>query len=384
MKNCFYIPRILVPTKERQQWSAVACDRYLNERSYWEKASASRGPIPSALNLILPEVFLGENDEEEISRIREEMFAALESEVLEKLVRGLVLVERKTGARVRRGIVTAVDLECFSFEGGEGPVHSLQGAPEPLIRTYLKEREKAPIEMPHIIALYDDSKNKTINMLAKEELEELYDYEIEGGRIKGYFIPADLAELVEDSLHARSQNFLITEGVAAAEAAKLHWQKVKAGLTKGEMSRHPARFLLLELLNLSDDAVDVQPVHRLVKETESEAFLDFISRKVKCERRGNTLLPKLPFSGQNIRFIDELIAQFLKADGGKVRYIYGEERLKKFAEAEGCAGVVMPSFKKDALLKEVKGGALLPAYSVCIGGAEGARYYVEAREISYD
>ena len=384
MKNCFYIPRILVPTKERQQWSAVACDRYLNERSYWEKASASRGPIPSALNLILPEVFLGENDDGEISRIREEMFAALESEVLEKLLRGWVLVERKMGSVIRRGIVGAIDLECFSYEGGEGQVRSLQCAPEPLIRTYLKERERAPIEMPHIVALYDDSKNKTINALLKEDLEELYDYEIEGGSIKGRFIPADLAELVADSLLTRAQSFLIIEGVAAAEAAKLHWQKVKAGLSKGEMGRHPARFLLLELMNVSDDAVELQPVHRLVKETEREAFLDFFSKNIKCEKRGNTLIPKLSFSAQHIRMIDELIEKFLKADGGRATYVHGEERLKKFAEEDGCAGVLMPIPKKDALLKEVKGGALLPAYSVCIGGAEGARYYVEAREISYD
>ena len=384
MKNCFYIPRILVPTKERKQWSAVACDRYLNERSYWENASASRGPIPSALNLILPEAFLGEDDEEAISRIREEMFAALETDVLEKLLRGFIFVERKIGSRVRRGIVAAIDLECFSFEGGEGQVRSLQAAPEALIRTYLKQRERAPLEMPHIIALYDDSKNKTVAALQREELEELYDYPIEGGSIKGYFIPADLAELVEDSLLERTQRLLIIEGVAAAEAAKLHWQKVKAGLTKGEMGRHPARFMLLELMNLSDDAVDLQPVHRLVKETESEAFLDFFAKNFKCEKRGKTLIPKLPFSAESIAAVDRTIAQFLKADGGRVGYIYGEERLIKFAEAEGCAGVLMPKPKKDALLKEVKGGTLLPAYSVCIGGAEGARHYVEAREISYD
>ena len=186
MKNCFYIPRILVPRKERTQWSAVACDRYLNERSYWEQLAAARGAVPSALNLILPEACLGESDDE-TERLHEEMYAALEGEGFDKLVRGWILVERKIGSRIRRGIVGAIDLECFSYEGGEGQVRSLQSAPQELIRAYLKQREHAPIEMPHTVILYDDPKNKTIAPLLKEDLEELYDYSVAGGRIKGYF-----------------------------------------------------------------------------------------------------------------------------------------------------------------------------------------------------
>ena len=383
MKTCFYIPRILVPGKERTQWPAVACDRYLNERSYWEQLAAARGPVPSALNLILPEVFLGESDDE-LERLKEEMYAALEGEGFDKLVRGWVLTERRLGSRVRRGIVGAIDLESFSYEGGEGPVRSLQASPQALQRAYLKQREHTPIEMPHTVIVYDDPKNKTVAPLLKEDLEELYDYETEGGRLKGYFLPEELAEEAAQSLLVRSQSFLVLEGVAASEAAKLHWQKVKAGLTKGEMGQHPARFMLAEFVNLSDDAVEIQPVHRLVKETESEAFLDFFAKKFKCDKKGKVLIPKLSFGAESIQRVEQAIGEFLRADGGRECYIYGEERLKKFAEEEGSAGVLMPKPKKDALLKEVKGGALLPAYSVCLGGAQGARYYVEAREISYD
>ena len=260
----------------------------------------------------------------------------------------------------------------------------MQAAPESLIRTYLQEREHTPIEMPHTVILYDDPKNKTVAPLLKEDLEELYDYEVEGGSIKGYFLPDDLSEEVADSLLSRSQSFLVLEGVAASEAAKLHWQKVKSGLTKGEMGRHPARFMLAEFVNLSDDAVEIEPVHRLVKETESEAFLDFFTKKFKCERKGKVLIPKLSFGAESIRAVEQVIEEFLRADGGRECFIHGEERLKQFSAEEGCAGVLMPKPKKEALLKEIKGGALLPAYSVCLGGAEGARYYVEAREISYD
>lgn len=384
MKNCFYIPRILVPGRERKNWSVIACDRFKNERSYWESETASRGADPSALNLILPEARLGENDEEEFARIREEAYAALENDYLEKLVRGWVLTERKISSHTRRGIVGAIDLENFSYGGGDGQVRSLQGAGEELIRTYLKERESVPIEMPHIMILYDDPRDKTVNYLLKEDLEELYDYKIKGGRVKGYFLPELVAEDTVEILLSRTQTFFVAEGVAAAEAAKLHWQKVKAGLTKGEMGRHPARFMLAEFINLSDDAVDIQPVHRLVKESESEAFLDFFAKKFKCERKESCLTLKLPFNKENIAKADAAIAEFLKADGGRVEYIHGEDRLKKFAREEGSAGVIMPRPKKENLLKEVKDGGLYPANSLSVGGADGARYYVEAREIGYD
>lgn len=384
MKNCFYIPRLLVPSKERTNWSVIACDRYRNERSYWENETAARGANPSALNLILPEFKLGENDEEEFARMREEAYTALENDYLEKLLRGWVLTERKTSSCTRRGIVGAIDLESFSYEGGEGQARSLQYADEKLVRAYLKQRENAPIEMPHIMMVYDDPKDRAVNALMKEDLEQLYDYKIGGGSLKGYFLPEDIAEGTAECLLTRAQSLYAIEGVAAAEAAKLHWQKVKAGLTKGEMGRHPARFLLAEFLNLSDNAVDIQPVHRLVKETEAEAFCDFFLKKFKCEKKGKALAPKFAFSKENIQAVDEAIKEFLRADGGRVSYIHGEERLKRFAEEADCAGVLMPRPKKESLIKEVGDGGLFPAYSLCVGGAEGARYYVEAREISYD
>lgn len=382
MKNCFFVPRILVPRKEREKWSVIACDRYRSERGYWTGAAQARTDGLSALDLILPEALFGE--EQEIERMRENIYTALEEDFLEKLARGWVLSERKLPCGIRRGIVAAIDLECFSYGGEGGQVRSLQAAPEELIAQYLSERESSPIEMPHIMIGYEDSRNKTVNALLKEDLEELYRYKIEGGYIKGYFISDFLAEEAAETLQSRAQKFFVIEGVAAAEAAKLHWQNVKAGLTKGEMALHPARFMLAEFVNLCDEEVEVRSVHRLLKETEAEAFVDYFSKKFKCEKKGTVLTPKIAFTKENIRQVDEVIKEFIKADGGRVEYIHGEERLKKFASEEGAAGVIMPKPKKESLLKEVKDGGLYPAYSLSIGGANGARYYVEAREISYD
>ena len=56
--------RILLPAPSvpRETWACIACDQYTSEPAYWEKAFAFAGDAPSALRLILPEVWLKESE----------------------------------------------------------------------------------------------------------------------------------------------------------------------------------------------------------------------------------------------------------------------------------------------------------------------------------
>ena len=65
MKNCFYPADILLPSfasdaEKMQRWACIACDQYTSEPEYWKKADKLVGNAPSALRLILPELYLGE------------------------------------------------------------------------------------------------------------------------------------------------------------------------------------------------------------------------------------------------------------------------------------------------------------------------------------
>ena len=112
MKNCLRIPRILLPREGFEKWAVIACDQFTSDREYWKRVERYVGDAPSTLNFILPEVYLGENDEERIAAIRENMYAALESDGLVKYNRGVIFTERTTREGVRRGIVAALDLEA--------------------------------------------------------------------------------------------------------------------------------------------------------------------------------------------------------------------------------------------------------------------------------
>ena len=118
MKNCLRIPRILLPREGFEKWAVIACDQFTSDREYWKRVERSVADAPSTLNFILPEAFLGEEDEERIAAIRENMYAALENDALSKLTRGFVFTERTTRTGTRRGIVAAIDLEAYSSEAG--------------------------------------------------------------------------------------------------------------------------------------------------------------------------------------------------------------------------------------------------------------------------
>ena len=111
-------------------------------------------------------------------------------------------------------------------------------------------RERLPLEFSHAVVLYKDPKNKVLSKLAKENLEELYDFKLlgGGGRLRGWFLPAFLAEDVLDGLPRRGDpSFIAADGVTWLAGAKLHWEKVKESLSSKECLRHPARFALVEL-----------------------------------------------------------------------------------------------------------------------------------------
>ncbi len=61
--NCFSSADILIPKENLEKWSVIACDQYTSEPEYWEKVAETVGENPSALKIILPEVYLEKSGE---------------------------------------------------------------------------------------------------------------------------------------------------------------------------------------------------------------------------------------------------------------------------------------------------------------------------------
>ena len=88
---------ILLPKDvDMTKWSVVACDQYTSEPEYWKEVEDVVGSSPSTLNLILPELYLEEeNVEERIKKINLTMEDYLKENVFQEYPNTMIYLERK-------------------------------------------------------------------------------------------------------------------------------------------------------------------------------------------------------------------------------------------------------------------------------------------------
>ena len=396
--NTITIPRILLPkVADMSAWAVIACDQFTSDGEYWRNLKAFVGDKPSALNLIYPEIFLGHNAEERIGRINETMYSYLEDGLFAP-VDGLVLVERTTQSGTRTGIMLAIDLEDYSFERGAlTPVRSTEETIAERIPPRVQIRENAPIELPHIMLLYDDPQNAVLSVVERGEV--LYDFDLNmgGGHVKGTritdpeeVIPAfySLADPCGCRLGGNCPArllFVVGDGNHSLAAAKTRWENVTQGLTLAERESHPARFALVEAVNIHDKALNFEPIHRFVKTDSPDRFikgLQAIGGEGKATvfvggKRGAVHIPaEVPSA---IRVLDEYIASFIAENGGEVDYIHGDEQLLSLSSCG--VGVKLPAIDRSLLFGYVAEDGNLPRKTFSLGEANEKRYYVEAKAI---
>ena len=60
-----FVPELLMPNDnvDLTKWAVVACDQYTSQPEYWEETDRIAGNAPSALRLMLPEMYLEKPDE---------------------------------------------------------------------------------------------------------------------------------------------------------------------------------------------------------------------------------------------------------------------------------------------------------------------------------
>ena len=117
------VPRVLLPRKglDLTKWCVIACDQYTSQPQYWKDVKGSVGDSPSTLNLIFPEVYLGDAkaNQQIIRGIRDKMHEYDRDRILVPQHPGFVLIDRKTPhVASRKGLLVALDLDMYSFAKG--------------------------------------------------------------------------------------------------------------------------------------------------------------------------------------------------------------------------------------------------------------------------
>lgn len=342
MSNCFNPANILLPKDgiDMEKWSVIACDQYTSQADYWKTVEEFVGDAPSTLNVVFPEIYLGNkkndkncacengscaddhttmyasmSDSERIACINSTMEKYLSDGIIQQVVTdGYVLVERTTESGIRLGIVGLVDLDDYDFDPKNPTlIRATEGTVISRIPPRVKIREHAAIELPHVMLLVDDPVDKADAISDKGKLtgiynignvehgiieyvyslkdsfRKLYDTDLMqgGGHIRGYAIEGEAAKQVTDAFAKKQEQsggflFAVGDGNHSLATAKTCWENIKESgkFTEEQLKTHPARYALVEICNLHSEALEFKPIHRLLTNVDVKDMLSFFEAEI--------------------------------------------------------------------------------------------------------
>lgn len=407
-------PKILLPREKGTHWPVVACDQYTSEPEYWERVAEAVAGKPSAFRLILPELYLGAEDEpQRISGIHAAMEDYLAQGTLEELEEGFVLVKRTCG-KERLGLMALLDLERYDFSiDSQSLIRATEGTIKERIPARLRVREGAALDLPHAIVLVDDPERTLIEPLWAMDLETVYDISLMegGGRVEGRFLPLSRANGLCGALAGLCKEgllFAVGDGNHSLAAAKTAWENKKANADISQDD--PARFALVEIENVHDAGIAFEAIHRVVFDVKPMAFLSELCANMGARARifddEAALAAALdePFDGQRIPFVfegscgvlfvgepshtlacgtlqralDDTLPAF---NGARLDYVHGERVVSELGSKSGRVGFILPAMQKSELFAAVIKNGPLPRKAFSMGHANEKRFYLEARRL---
>ncbi len=424
--SCFTPAEILLPAANvpLSQWACIACDQFTSDADYWANTASLVGDAPSTYHLVLPEVYLGGDDvPSRVADIQQNMQDYL-GDVLTRSVSGFVYLERQIqSGKIRKGLVGKVDLEAYSYEKGALPaVRPSESTVVERIPPRLAVRRGAPLETPHVMMLIDDAAQTVIEPISaiKETLAPVYEGELmQGGlHLAGWAVtdPAQIAQITtaiatigsRESFDAKypaaagapTLTLAVGDGNHSLATAKAYWEELKQTLVAEAIETHPARYCLCEVCNVHADAIEIEPIHRVLFGTTGKAvrtaLLDYclaLGMELQQGITGEqpfTLAMAVGSEGYSITgsaeplsvgTIDAFITAYQTAyPDVEVDYVHDTDAVLALC-AKGGVGFLMPPFAKSDIFKGVVLGGVLPRKTFSMGHAEEKRYYLECRKL---
>ena len=410
---------ILLPKNaDMTKWSVVACDQYTSEPEYWADVEKIVGENPSTLKLTLPEIYLEEeNIQERINNINENMKELMDENFFNEYKDSMIYLQRtQKDGKIREGLMGIVDLEGYNYEiGSQTPIRATEKTVIERIPPRVKIRENATLELPHIMILIDDDKKDIIESLKTKvnENDVVYDFDLmkDGGHIKGYLlnnetmneIDKKLELLADEDAFAKKYNvknkgvllFAMGDGNHSLATAKACYENLKKTMSEEEYLNNPARYALVELVNLHSDALEFEAINRVVFDTNPENLIKKLKEYYIINKEGNgekfEIITKdideiwyieNPKSNISVGSIQIFLDEYLKENAGKIDYIHGEEVTKELTRKnDNNVGFIFDAMPKSELFKTVILDGSLPRKTFSMGHSYDKRYYLETRKI---
>ena len=411
---------ILLPRDgDMSRWAVVACDQFTSQPEYWAEADRIAGDAPSALRLILPESKLNDPDvDQHITAINHAMADYLARDIFKTYENSIFYIERtQSDGAVRHGLIAAVDLEQYDYTPGSGSlIRATEGTVLERIPPRVRVRKDAPVELPHVMLLVDDPRKTCIEPITEEtgEMEKLYDFDLmlRGGHLKGWKLTDAQADRLADALTALTSTeamaekydvhgvapllFAVGDGNHSLATAKTCYEELKKVTPQEQWADLPARYALVEIENLHDDALQFEAIHRVIFGADPAHFMEAFKKAYPNaqEGKGEGHVIEVVWPGHDgfitvpdpkvqlaVGTLQSFLDGYLKENGIEVDYIHGDEITRQLGSKPGNMGFLLPAMGKDQLFKTVIADGVLPRKTFSMGHAEDKRYYVEARKI---
>lgn len=449
------IPEILLPKNiDTNTWSVVACDQFTQDRDYWKQVEQTAGTNPSTLNIILPEVYLNDPDKpERIQKVKKTMNEYIEQGVFDSPKKEFIYIERKTAyGRTRKGLMACIDLDSYEWKPfSKALIRATEATILDRIPPRMEIRRGAPVESPHIMLLVNDPEKVVVEGTGKNVKANgtapCYSGNLmhNSGSITGWPVADEeslkvlnqaLNKVADKNTDADGNTFMfaVGDGNHSLATAKAIWDEFKeknGGVKDADgyvsipagLENHNARYALIEIVNIYDDGLTFEPIHRvlfyiingdLIKKIADElngtltdcAGKDELAAAVKNSNadfgfvylengvQKFTLL-KTPVTELAVSRLQPVIDDFLKTapdghvcdDKGcrivkpEIDYIHGTDEVFRLGAKENAMSILLPPVAKDSFFATINSRGPLPRKSFSMGEADEKRFYLECRKL---
>lgn len=412
-ENIFLPAEILLPKDcDMHKWAVIACDQFTSDQAYWDRVRATAGDAPSTINMILPEAELGSPEEAaHTQKINETMTDYINKGVFAAYPDSFIYVERTLeNGTIRKGLVGKLDLDAYDYNvGSVSAVRATEKTVTERIPPRQRVRRNAPVEFPHILMLCDDHEKVLIEPVAakKDQLQKLYDFDLmeDGGHITGWLVDGADAQAFEDALTEYTAHvgekyadlegvpmlFATGDGNHSLATAKSCYEELKQANPGVDLSQHPARYALVELENIHDEAQVFEPIHRVIVNTDPEKLLSALKDSVCAEEgypvkwyigdKSGTVNLDPAKAELAVGVLQAFLDDYLKENAGDIDYIHDDDALIDLAKQENAIGFLLPGMEKSQLFRGVIRDGALPRKTFSMGHSREKRYYLEGRKI---
>ncbi len=419
---------IMIPKKgiDLEKWAVVACDQYTSDREYWKRVKDFVESSPSTLDLIYPEVYLEDGNEEQvIEDINSKMKEYVEKGIFQTYENCFFLIKRSVNNTHRWGLIGALDLEKYDYSvDSTSLIRATEGTILSRIPPRKKIRENAPLELPHIMVLINDAKRTLIEPFTKDldALTKVYETSLmeNGGSLEGYLITGEesfdkIATALETLYSSLDKSnpllFAMGDGNHSLATAKSCWEDIKKTLSEEEIKTHPSRFALVEIENIHDEGLEFEPIHRVLFNFSKEKFENLLAahcssfevssyasndelQKAIEDVDGQTfglatkadglLLYKLntPDAAIAAGTIQLILDEIIEKNLCTLDYIHGFKDTIDLGVKDNNLALLMPDVSKHTFFDAIIKDKALPRKTFSMGEANEKRYYMEARALS--